>query len=218
MTSQIELKQTAKQYEIEDRRKQISIMIAQGMTEIAIAKKLGVDNSTISKDIKAMKLASEQFAYDMAKSDYTYYYLQNLDVVRLVLRKQCELVDKEQLTSQDVIRAKILSDILSTVSTINEYYDASKHLHKDPMLKVLQEEYMGPRPESTSTRRPKFTRDETLEMLQEEEEDTLKLMEDLKKHNEVEEYEEMQECLNEIREKITSIRNNPKFKGAHKPQ
>ena len=53
MASQNELKKTARQYQIEERRRQVMILLAQGMTEIEIGKKLGVDNSTVSKDIKA---------------------------------------------------------------------------------------------------------------------------------------------------------------------
>ena len=56
MASQNELKKTARQYQIEERRRQVMILLAQGMTEIEIGKKLGVDNSTVSKDIKALKL------------------------------------------------------------------------------------------------------------------------------------------------------------------
>ena len=37
MTSQVNLKHTVRQY----RRRQVSVMIAQGMTEVSIAKKLG---------------------------------------------------------------------------------------------------------------------------------------------------------------------------------
>ena len=39
------------------------------MTETEIAKRLGVDQSTISRDIKELKKMSQQFVYDLAKSD-----------------------------------------------------------------------------------------------------------------------------------------------------
>jgi hypothetical protein len=106
-------------------------MIAQGMTEIEIGQKLGVDNSTISKDVKALKLISQQFIYDITKSDFTYYYKQCLDMIRHVLRRQWEIAEKETITRQDVNRAKILSDVLGTVSTLNEYYNAAPGLHSD---------------------------------------------------------------------------------------
>ena len=49
MASQNELKKIARQYQIEERRRQVSIMITQGMTEVTMAEKLGVHNTTISK-------------------------------------------------------------------------------------------------------------------------------------------------------------------------
>jgi IS30 family transposase len=146
MTSQTKLKQTARQCQIEERRRQVSIMIAQGMTEVAIAGKLGVDNTTISKDVKALKLISKQFIYDITKSDFTYYYKQCLDAVKLILRKQCEIVDKERITKEDVWRAKILVDMLNTFSTINNYYEAAPDMHQSAMQKVLSEERFGVRP------------------------------------------------------------------------
>jgi hypothetical protein len=54
-------------------------MLAQSMTETQIAKKLKVDQSTISRDIKALKKLSQQFVYDLAKSDLAYCYKQCLD-------------------------------------------------------------------------------------------------------------------------------------------
>src|SRR5918995_6176653 len=128
-----ERKKTAQQYLTEDRRRQVAILITQSYSELEIAKKLGVDNTTISKDIKALKLISQQFIYDITKSDFTFYYKQCLDAVKLILRKQWEIADKEHITRQDIDKAKMLSDILNTVATINEYYSAAPRLHKSPM-------------------------------------------------------------------------------------
>ncbi len=52
-------KKAARQYQIEERRRQVAIMVTQSYTEVEIATKLGVDNTTISKDIKALKLISD---------------------------------------------------------------------------------------------------------------------------------------------------------------
>jgi hypothetical protein len=144
-TTYNKLKQAAKQYHIEERRRQVSVMIIQGMTEVSIAAKLGVDNSTISKDVKVLKLISQQFIYDITKSDFTYYYKQCLDAVKLIFRKQSEIVEKEKITKEDVWRAKILADLLNTVSTINDYYKAAPEMHKNPMEKVLSEREFGVR-------------------------------------------------------------------------
>jgi hypothetical protein len=120
------------------------------MTEVEIAKKLGVDDTTISKDVKVLKLISQQFIYDITKSDFTYYYKQCLDMTKLILRRQCEIIDKEHVTKEDVYRAKILSDMLNTVGTINDYYKAGPDLHKTPMQQVLSEDRFGVRPGSRS--------------------------------------------------------------------
>ena len=50
MASQIAIKKTAKQYQIEERRKQVATMIAQGMTEVEIS------HSALSS--KALRLSS----------------------------------------------------------------------------------------------------------------------------------------------------------------
>ena len=168
MTTQHHRKKIAKRYQIEDRRKQVAIMVTQSYTEVEIAAKLGVDNTTISKDIKALKLISQQFICDITKSDFAYYYKECLDMVRLILRKQCEIIDKERIAKEDVYRAKILSDILNTVSTLNEYYKSAPDLHRSPTQKVLAEDNFGVRPGS---RIHKLTAEEEEQLLKDWAED-----------------------------------------------
>ena len=47
-------------YKIENRRRRVASLLAQSMTETEIAKKLKVDQSTISRDIKVLKKLSQQ--------------------------------------------------------------------------------------------------------------------------------------------------------------
>jgi hypothetical protein len=49
------------------------------------------------------------------------------------------IVDKETITHQDIVRAKILSDMLNTVSTINEYYNAAPSKHISPELQIYED-------------------------------------------------------------------------------
>jgi Trp operon repressor len=60
------------------RRKKVASMLAQSMTEIEIAEQLQVDKSTISRDINALKEMSQQFVFDLAKSEVAYYYKQSI--------------------------------------------------------------------------------------------------------------------------------------------
>jgi transcriptional regulator with XRE-family HTH domain len=179
-------------------------MAGQGITEIEIASKLGVGNTTISKDIKAIKLISQQFIYDIAKSDFTYYYKQNLDLVRLILRKQFEIVDKEEnITQQDIARAKILSDMLNTVSTLNGYYEAAPDKHRSPMIKISHDNSFGVRPGTRIKKIPELTPEEEEAEAREEREEDFKV--------------EVQEALEDVesdvrfekeRERLAQIRLN----------
>jgi Trp operon repressor len=66
-------------YCIEERRKEVAQMLAQGHTETEIALILNVHVSTICRDVKALKELSQRFAFDLAKGDLTYYYKQCID-------------------------------------------------------------------------------------------------------------------------------------------
>lgn len=53
--------------------------MSRSFNETEIAQTLGVDQSTISRDIKALKSESQQFVYELAKSTLAYYYKQSID-------------------------------------------------------------------------------------------------------------------------------------------
>jgi IS30 family transposase len=50
-------------FEIEEVRRKVGSLLAQSMTENEIAEELGVEQSTISRDIKALKELSQQFTH-----------------------------------------------------------------------------------------------------------------------------------------------------------
>jgi len=64
------------QFAIEERRRQVASLLAQSRTDTEIAEKLGVNQSTISRDIQALREASGQFIKDLAKSDLVFSYQQ----------------------------------------------------------------------------------------------------------------------------------------------
>jgi IS30 family transposase len=80
------------QFKIEERRRKVASMLAQSMTETEIAEQLNVDQSTISRDIKALKEMSQQFVFDLAKSDLAYYYKQCINGIEEVRRKVWEML------------------------------------------------------------------------------------------------------------------------------
>ena len=81
-------------FKIEERRRKVASLIAQSMTESKIAQELKVDQSTISRDVKALKELSQQFVYDLAKSDLAYYYKQCIDGIEEAKRESylCQIL------------------------------------------------------------------------------------------------------------------------------
>ncbi|MGA7369986.1 MAG: hypothetical protein WBX01_12725 [Nitrososphaeraceae archaeon] len=43
-----------------------------------MAEQLGTSQATVSRDIQALKSESQQFVYDLAKSDLAFYYQQSI--------------------------------------------------------------------------------------------------------------------------------------------
>src|SRR5438094_8333518 len=92
---------SAHNLKIDERRRKVSSLLAQSMTENEIAQELGVDQSTISRDIKALKELSQQFVFDLAKSDLAFYYKQCIDGIEEVKKKSWEMLRNNSLIEND---------------------------------------------------------------------------------------------------------------------
>ena len=117
-------------FKIEERRRKVASMLAQSMTETEIAEQLNVDQSTISRDVKALKEMSQQFVFDLAKSDLAYYYKQCINGIEEVRRKAWELLrgDDKQQTSSSLMTPK---DKLLALKLIKECDEGKFALFKD---------------------------------------------------------------------------------------
>jgi IS30 family transposase len=80
---------------IEKRGKQVASLLSKSLTEDEIAEQLGVDQSTISRDIKVLKSESQRFVYDLAKSDLAYYYKQSLDGIEEAKKESWKIYNDE---------------------------------------------------------------------------------------------------------------------------
>ena len=107
-----------KKFHLEERRRQIASLLAQSKTEQEIADKLGVDRSTISRDIKTLKLLSQRFVFDLAKSDLAYYYKQCIDGIEEVRRKGWEIFKGQNNDSNLTPKDKLLA--LKVIRECNE--------------------------------------------------------------------------------------------------
>jgi IS30 family transposase len=95
-------------YKAEQRRMKIASLLAQSMTEVEIARELGVTQATVSRDVKVLKELSQQFVFDLAKSDLAYYYKQCIDGIEEVRRK-----------AWDMFKAKKMVNLMMVVGIIS---------------------------------------------------------------------------------------------------
>jgi IS30 family transposase len=99
------------------------------MIESEIAQKLNVDQSTISRDIKALKQMSQQFVFDLAKSDLAYHYRQCINGIEEVRRKAWELIRDDNKEEEQ--QSLILKDKLLVLKLIKECEEGKFALFKD---------------------------------------------------------------------------------------
>lgn len=94
-----------KKFYIEQRRKKVASLLAQSMNETDIAVVLNVDQSTISRDITALKEMSRHFVYDLAKSDLSFRYKLSLDIIKEVQKRVWGLVRSGALNAKEELLA-----------------------------------------------------------------------------------------------------------------
>ena len=83
-------------FAIEERRRQVVSLLSQSMTETEIALQLNVDQTTISKDVKALHQMSQTFIADLAKSDLGFFYKQCIEGIEQVNRKAWEIFNDHE--------------------------------------------------------------------------------------------------------------------------
>jgi IS30 family transposase len=116
-----------KQFLIEDRRRRVTSLLAQSRTETEIATELQVHVSTISRDVTYLRKQSQQFVYDLAKSDLAFYYKQCLDGIEEVRRKSWEIYNDDRQNNS----LKNAKDKLLCLKLIKECNEAKFALLKD---------------------------------------------------------------------------------------
>lgn len=108
---------------IEERRRKVASLLAQCRAEEEIAQEMNVDQSTISRDITALKEMSQQFIYDLAKSDLAHCYKQCIDGIEEAQRQVWEMFRNERRLSS--------KDKLSSLKLIKECNESKFALFRD---------------------------------------------------------------------------------------
>jgi len=96
---------TTHNYKIDERRKRVASLLSRSMTETQIAHELGVDQATISRDARALKVMSQQFVYDLAKSDLAYYFKQSIDGIEEAKKESWKIYNDSSVP----VREKLLA-------------------------------------------------------------------------------------------------------------
>jgi IS30 family transposase len=90
---------------LEQRRRQVASLVAQSRTETEIAQTLGVDQSTVSRDIQALREESIHFVHDLAKSDLAFQFHQSIRGVDEVKRRLWDLIHSDQSSTKEKLMA-----------------------------------------------------------------------------------------------------------------
>lgn len=96
-------------FQIEERRRKVASYLARAMTETAIAAELGVDQTTISRDVNAIKENSNKFIYELARSDICFYYKQKLDSLDEAKRAAWDICKNTNDQSLNTDKVKLLA-------------------------------------------------------------------------------------------------------------
>ena len=79
---------------IEQRRQKVASLVARSLTEDEIAQQLDVSQTTISRDIAALRELSRDFVYSLAKGDLGYCYQQCLTGINEAKKEAWQIADK----------------------------------------------------------------------------------------------------------------------------
>jgi predicted DNA-binding transcriptional regulator YafY len=90
---------------VEARRKKVAILLQQSLTEVEIAQRLGVDVSTVSRDITTLKEQATQFVYDLARQDLAYFYKNTIDDINKARQEAWKIYDSWQSPNRDRLHA-----------------------------------------------------------------------------------------------------------------
>ncbi len=66
---------------------------------------LGVDQGTISRDIKVLREMSKRFVFDMAKSDLVYFYRNCIDGIDAVKRRASDIANRQGIEDKTALLA-----------------------------------------------------------------------------------------------------------------
>ena len=106
---------------ISQRRQKLWTCLTRGMKVYEIAKELGVDHSTISRDIKYLTALSQNYLNSLAKSTLPFMYQTSIEGIRDVIKEAWSIYQSND-KSINIIQK------LAALKLIKEYHESVFHL------------------------------------------------------------------------------------------
>jgi IS30 family transposase len=106
---------------INERRQKLWTCLTRGMKVYEIAKELGVDHSTISRDIKYLTAQSQNYLNSLAKSTLPFMYQTSIEGIRDVIKEAWSIYE-----SQD--KSINMYQRLAALKLIKECHESVFHL------------------------------------------------------------------------------------------
>ena len=150
--------------EKENRLSRIISLYSKGLTQAEIAQELGVDQSTVSRDLQFIKQEAKKKIEKYLNEDILFEYLRYIAGSNEVTRKLWEIVQDENITTKDKTNALSLlmqsynKRLEMLIGGPESYMNAKKSVSEikfqekvdnDPMLKMLGERNRFPSPFSS---------------------------------------------------------------------
>ena len=94
---------------IKARRNQVASLLSKSFNETEIAQQLGLDQSTISRDIKVLKAECQKFVFDLAKADLAYYFKSSINGIEEAKKESWKIfLDPNTSTRDRLLALKII--------------------------------------------------------------------------------------------------------------
>ena len=90
-----------KHRKIKERRQKIAFLLSRSLKTYEISDQLGISQPTVSRDVKVLKAESQQFVYDLAKSDLAYYYKKSLDGIEQAKKEAWKIYSESSVAIRD---------------------------------------------------------------------------------------------------------------------
>src|SRR5215216_3529782 len=150
--------------EKENRLSRIISLYSKGLTQAEIAQELGVDQSTVSRDLQFIKQEAKKKIEKYLNEDILFDYLRYIAGSNEVTRKLWEIVQNEKIPTKDKMNALSLlmqsynKRLEMLIGGPESYMNAKKSVSEikfqekvdnDPMLKMLGERNRFPSPFSS---------------------------------------------------------------------